>query len=61
MSDYNIGPGVKQALVENNDQPRSDEIYIVQTPGHKISQTYGRDAIYYYYEEDNRVARLPFV
>ena len=57
---FSIGPGVAQAISDNNDSARSDELYVVNTTGHKISQTYARDAIYYYYEEDNRVVRLPF-
>ena len=42
------------------DEPRSDEQFIVMAPGHQVSQTFGRDAVYYYYEEDNRTQRLPF-
>jgi len=38
------------------DELRSNENYI----GQNISLTYGRDALYYYYSEDNRVNRLPF-
>lgn len=58
--DWNIGPGVQDAIDEAGDEARSDEIYVVLTPGHRISQTYGRDAIYWYYEEDNRTQRCPF-
>ena len=57
---YNIGPGVQQAMQDAGDEPRSDEQYIVLEPGHKISQCFGRDAIYWYYEEDDRTSRLPF-
>jgi hypothetical protein len=57
---YNIGPGVKDAIAQFQDDPRSDEVYLVQTSGHKVSQTFARDAIYYYFEEDNRVRRVPF-
>lgn len=60
MTNYNIGPGVKQAIADNGDQPRSDELYRITTPGHEVSETYARDAIYFYYGEDNRVVRLPF-
>lgn len=60
MNQYNIGPGVAQALKDNNDLPRSDENYVHNPNGGIISYTYGRDAIYYYYGEDNRVNRLPF-
>jgi hypothetical protein len=60
MSDYNIGPGVAQAIADAGDEPRSDEIYVVMDEGHKISRTFGRDGVYYYYEEDNRTSRTPF-
>jgi hypothetical protein len=60
MADYTIGPGVQQAIADAGDEPRSDEQYIILTEGHKISQTFGRDAIYYWLEEDNRVQRVPF-
>jgi len=57
---YVIGPGVSEAIAAAGDEPRSDEQYIVLTPGHQISMTFGRDAIYYYYAEDNAVRRVPF-
>lgn len=57
---YSIGPGVAQAIAEAGDEPRSDEQYVILTESHKVSQTVGRDAIYYWIEEDNRVNRLPF-
>jgi hypothetical protein len=60
MTDYVIGPGVAQAIADNGDEARSDEQYVLLTPGAKISQTYGRDAIYYWLEEDNAVRRVPF-
>ena len=60
MSDYTIGPGVAQAINDNGDEPRSDEQYIIMEPGHKISLTLAKLAQYWYYEEDNRVNRLPF-
>ena len=60
MSDYMIGPGVLQAMADAGDEPRSDEQYVVLEEGHKISQTFGRDAIYWWIEEDNRVSRVPF-
>jgi hypothetical protein len=60
MSDWNIGVGVQQAISDAGDEPRSDEQYIVLEPGHKISQTFGRDAVYLYYEEDNATRRNPF-
>jgi hypothetical protein len=55
-----VGPGVVQAMADNGDEPRSDERYIVMDVGHRISITFGRDAVYYYYEEDNAVKRTPF-
>lgn len=60
MSDYSIGPGVAQAMADAGDEARSDEHYLVLDEGHHISQTMGRDATYYWVEEDNRVNRLPF-
>ena len=57
---YTIGPGVAQAISDNGDEPRSDERYVIMDEGHKVSLTLGRDAQYWYYEEDNRVNRLPF-
>lgn len=60
MTDYSVGPGVAQAIADAGDEPRSDEQYIILTEGHKISQTYGRDSVWLYYEEDNAVRRLPF-
>lgn len=60
MTDYVVGPGVAQAMTDAGDEPRSDEQYIKLDEGHKISQTFGRDAIYYWIEEDGRVARTPF-
>lgn len=56
MTDFNVGPGIAQSLHDNNDEPRSDEMYL--TP--EVSQTIGRDAMYYYLKEDNTVRRLPF-
>jgi hypothetical protein len=60
MTDYNICPGVAQAIADNGDEPRSDEQYVVLEPGSKISLTLARDAQYWYYEQDNRVNRLAF-
>lgn len=57
---YSIGEGVRNAIEAAGDEPRSDEIY-ENSPGNPaVSHTYGRDAIYVYYGEDNRVQRLPF-
>lgn len=58
--EYVVGPGVLQAMESAGDEPRSDEQFIISIPGHQVSQTFGRDAVYYYYEEDNRTSRLPF-
>jgi len=60
MPEWVIGPGVAQAIADAGDEARSDERYIVMDEGHKISLTMGRDGQYWYYEEDNRVNRLPF-
>lgn len=60
MTDWNVGPGVAQAIADNNDEARSDERYVVLDQGHKVSITFARDGIYYYYEEDGRVSRTPF-
>jgi hypothetical protein len=57
---YNVGPGVAQAIADNQDEARSDERFIILDEGHKISLTFARDATYYWYEEDNRVLRSPF-
>lgn len=60
MSDWNIGPGVAQAIADAGDEARSDEQYVILEEGHKVSQTFARDAIYYWLEEDNAVRRAPF-
>lgn len=61
MSDgFSIGPGVAQAIADNGDEARSDERYLILDEGKKISLTFGRDATYFYYEEDGRVNRSPF-
>jgi hypothetical protein len=60
MTEYSIGPGVQQAMAEAGDEPRSDEQYLILNPGHRISLTFGRDAQYYWLEEDNAVKRQPF-
>jgi len=57
---YSIGPGVQQAMADAGDVPRSDEQFIILEPGHKVSQTFGRDAVYYWLEEDNATRRCPF-
>lgn len=60
MTDYSVGPGVQQAIADNGDEARSDEQFVILTPGSKVSQTFGRDAVYWYYEEDNATRRCPF-
>ena len=60
MSDFSIGPGVAQAIADAGDEARSDEQYIVLADGNKISQTFARDAVYYWLEADNAVRRSPF-
>lgn len=60
MTDYSIGPGVAQAIADNEDEARSDEQFIILEPGSKISQTFARDAIYYWMEADNATKRCPF-
>jgi hypothetical protein len=60
MTDYSVGPGVAQAIADAGDEARSDERYIILDEGHRISLTFGRDATYFWYEEDGRVNRSPF-
>jgi len=60
MTEYVIGPGVAQAILDAGDEPRSDEQYVILDPGHKVSQTFGRDGIYWWYEEDNATRRVAF-
>jgi hypothetical protein len=60
QTDWVLGPGVAQAMAEAGDEPRSNEQFVILQEGHKVSQTFGRDAVYYWLEEDNRVSRLPF-
>ena len=60
MTDYNIGPGVAQAIADNDDEARSDERFIILDAGNKISLTFARDATYYWYESENSVKRCPF-
>lgn len=60
MPDFNVGPGVQQAIADNGDEARSDEQFIILVDGNKISQTFARDSIYYWIERDNSVKRSPF-
>jgi len=57
---YSVGPGVQAAIDAADDDTRSDEIYLILTEGAKISRTFGRDGVYYYYEADNSTKRTPF-
>jgi hypothetical protein len=57
---YNVGPGVAQAIQDNEDEARSDEQFIILDEGKKISRTFARDGVYYWYEEDNATRRCPF-
>jgi hypothetical protein len=60
MTDFSYGPGIAEALANNNDEARSDERYIILDEGNKVSLTLGRDAQYWYYESENTVKRCPF-
>lgn len=60
MSDFVVGPGVQAAMDAAGDEARSDERYIIFDAGHQVSMTFGRDAVWNWTEEDNRVNRLPF-
>jgi hypothetical protein len=60
MNGFVVGPGVAQAIADAGDEARSDERFVILDEGHKISMTFGRDAVYYYYEEDNATRRCPF-
>lgn len=60
MTDFVVGPGVQQALAENGDEARSDEQFVVLTPGDKVSLTWAKGGQYVWYERDNTVNRCPF-
>jgi len=61
MTDFVVGPGVAAAIEAAGDEARSNEIYIINEPaGQRVSQTIGRDALWYWLEADNKVQRLPF-
>lgn len=60
MSEFSIGPGVADAIAAHGDEARSDEQFVILTEGDKVSQTFGRDAIYYWIERDNATRRSPF-
>jgi hypothetical protein len=60
VTDFSVGPGVQQAITDAGDEARSDEQFIILREGDKISQTFGRDAQYFWIERDNSVKRSPF-
>lgn len=61
MTDFSVGPGVSQAMADHGDEPRSNEVFVINSPeGQRISQTMGRDNIYYYLEADNATRVVPF-
>jgi hypothetical protein len=60
MTEFVLGPGVAQAIEDNGDEARSDELFVILADGNKVSQTFARDAIYYWLEADNTVKRSPF-
>jgi hypothetical protein len=60
MADFVIGPGVQEAIAAAGDEARSDEQFVILREGDKVSQTFGRDAVYYWLEHDNIVQRSPF-
>lgn len=48
-------------MADHGDEARSNEVFIVNDPpGQKISQTMGRDNIYYWLEADNALRVVPF-
>jgi hypothetical protein len=56
VSEFTVGPGVQAKMDEHGDEPRSNEDFIRDG----ISETFGRDAVYYYVAEDNVTHRVPF-
>jgi len=58
--EFSVGPGVTEAIEANGDEARSDEQYLILLEGARISQTFARDAIYWWYESENSVKRIPF-
>ena len=60
MTDFNVGPGIKQAMQDAGDEPRSNEVFLVNEEGSKVSQAMGRDSVWYWLQEDNAVRRCPF-
>ena len=61
MPDFYLGPGIAAAMSDHGDEPRSDELFVINAPdGQKISMAYGRDNIYYWLEADNAIRVVPF-
>jgi 3-hydroxyisobutyrate dehydrogenase-like beta-hydroxyacid dehydrogenase len=60
MAEFLVGPGIQAALEANDDSARSDEIFVLLTPGEKVSQVFGTKGIYYWMEHDNVVVRSAF-
>ena len=60
MTDFNVGPGIAQAMADHGDEARSDEVFEFNVEGSKISKAYGRDNIYHWLEADNAIRVVPF-
>jgi hypothetical protein len=60
MPDFNVGPGVADAIAQDGGEARSDERFIILTEGSKVSMTFATTGVYYWYQEDNRTYRTPF-
>lgn len=62
IQEFVVGPGVLEAMkaAKPPDEPRSDETYIILVDGNTISQTFGKHAVYYWLERENKVERIPF-
>lgn len=58
---FTIGSGVREAMKAAGDEPRGNEIYThdPKTGAMLYSETWGRDALYRYTEQDG-VKRLSF-
>jgi len=60
MTDFNVGPGVADAIAVDGGEARSDERYIILTEGDRVSMTMATTGVYYWYERDNKTNRTPF-
>jgi hypothetical protein len=60
MTDFVVGPGVAEAIAAAGDSARSDEQFVILREGDKVSQTFGSLGIYWWYESENAVKRMPF-